>query len=288
MTSSLFRETERGGVRVIAWVSHRFPPGTVAALSTRVGGVSREPFATLNLGAATGDEPDRVAENRARFFRAAGAHRGQIFYAAQVHGADVLPAHPERAEVTSWTAAGQPLLRVGRGDGLVTDRPDRFLATFHADCLPVFLLDPVARVAALLHAGWRGTLAGVARSGVEAAVAAGADRRRLLAGIGPGIGPCCYEVDEPVIRQVRDVFGPDCAASLLRPGRSGHAYLDLWRANLEMLTAAGISADNVTVASLCTSCRDDLFFSHRRARGGPTGRMMATLGFAGAPGDEVG
>ena len=287
MTSSRFREVEREGVRVIAWVSDRFPTGTVAAFSTRVGGVSPDPYATLNLGAATGDDPARVAENRTRFFRAAGAHRGEIFYVAQVHGADVLPADPQRAEVTSQTAGGQSLRRAGRGDGLVTDRPNRFLVTFHADCLPIFLLDPVARVAALLHAGWRGTLAGVARSGVEAAVAAGADRRRLLAGIGPGIGPCCYEVDEPVIQRVRDVFGPDGAAPLLRPGRRGHAYLDLWRANLEILTAAGIPAENVAVAGLCTSCREDLFFSHRRARGGPTGRMMAVLGLAGPSDHEV-
>lgn len=277
MTTSRFREEERGGVGLITWTSDRFPPGTVAAFSTRRGGVSAGPYASLNLALAAGDEPPAAAENHRRFQEAAGV-AGPVYCARQVHGATVLDV-----DAAAWEPAPAGLRRVGAGDGLVTNSRGRFLLTFHADCLPIFLLDPEAQVAVLLHAGWRGTLARIAASGVRAAVAAGADPARILAGIGPGVGPCCYEVDQPVIDRVRETLAGSHA--VLEPAGAGRAYLDLWETNRRLLVEAGIRDEHIAVAGMCTRCDPDRFFSYRRSRGGPVGQMAAVLGFAPGSGE---
>ncbi|MFO7245203.1 MAG: peptidoglycan editing factor PgeF [Thermaerobacter sp.] len=278
MTTSRFLEVERDGVGLILWTSDRFPPGTVAAFSTRRGGVSTGPYATLNLSLSGGDEPRAAAENHRRFRQAAGV-RGPVYCARQVHGNRVVAVDDLAGEPA---AAG--LRRAGEADGLLTARPGRFLLTFHADCLPIFLVDPEAPVAVLLHAGWRGTTAGIAVEGVRAATAAGARPDRILAGIGPGVGPCCYEVDGPVIDRVRQVLG-DGAAAVLKPAGPGRAYLDLWETNRRLLAAAGVREENIAVAGICTCCDARRFFSYRRARGAPLGQMAAVLGFSAGAGE---
>jgi YfiH family protein len=218
-------------------------PGPYAvAYSTRVGGVSEAPFDTLNLGRLTEDDPKRVAENRRRFCAAAGVDPGGLRYGRQVHGPLVRRA-----------------ARNGRaGDGLWTDTPGEPLVVFTADCLPVALARTEGErpAIAVLHVGWRGLLAGIVQNGV-AALGSG----RLAASIGPGIGPCCYEVGDEVSTPFRQLFG----AGVVHRRR-----LDLWSATEQALRAAG--AASVSRVDLCTACNPGLFFSHRRD-GERTGRQ---------------
>jgi YfiH family protein len=219
-------------------------PSYVVAFSTRLGGVSEPPFDTLNLGRLTMDDPARVAENRRRLCDEAGVPLSRLTFNRQVHGALV-----RRAEAA---ASGAP------GDGLFTDAPRRPLLVFAADCLPVALLRRGgAPAVALLHVGWRGLLAGIVEAGGEL-VGRGFD-----AVVGPGIGPCCYEVGEDVAAPFRARFG----RRVVVRGR-----LDLWGAAESALRAAG--AARVARTDMCTSCGAELFFSHRRD-GPETGRQGA-------------
>jgi YfiH family protein len=226
-------------VPLIRWDA---PGPYAAAFSTRVGGVSEAPFDTLNLGRLTDDDPERVAENRRLLCAEAGADHELLRHGRQVHGPLVHRANGQ----------GEP------GDGLWSDRPGEPLLVFTADCVPVALARAEGRRPAIaaVHVGWRGLLAEI----VQAAAAA-LGGGRLAAVIGPGIGPCCYEVGEDVAGRFRERFG----AGVLRDGR-----LDLWSATEQALRAAG--AAHVSRVDLCTACHPDLFFSHRRD-GGRTGRQ---------------
>jgi polyphenol oxidase len=216
--------------------------------STRLGGVSEGPFASLNLGILTSDEPERVVENRRRLCAAAEADPETATMAWQVHGGDVTEAGPRGI-----------LERVvfDRCDGLWSDRPGQAMALLTADCLPIALARANGRPAlAVLHVGWKGLLAGIVDSGARAL-----GDGPLAAAIGPGIGPCCYEVGEEVAGPYRERFGDD-----VLNGRN----LDLPEAAERALRAAGV--ESVERSSHCTACEPDLFFSHRRDRG-ITGRQ---------------
>jgi polyphenol oxidase len=214
-----------------------------AVFSTRVGGVSEGPYASLNLGLLTGDERSRVEENRRRLLAAAGAHPERVSWPRQVHGAGVIRANEHAAEA----------------DAIWTDEPGRALMVVTADCVPAALarLDGAPAVA-LVHVGWRGLLAGVL-SAARAALGG----RLVAAAVGPGIGPCCYEVEEDVAGPVRAAFG----FGLVRD-----SHLDLPGAVERALQAAGVV--RVDRLDSCTACEADRFFSHRRDRG-QTGRQGA-------------
>ena len=216
--------------------------------STRVGGVSEGPFASLNLGLLTDDDPERVLENRRLLCEAAGADGETAAMARQVHGAAVLEATPRGI----LAPAAHP-----ECDGLWSARPGQAMAVVTADCLPIVLCRTGGEPAlAVLHAGWKGILAGIVESGVRA-VGGG----RLAAAVGPGIGACCYEVGEEVAEPYRERFG----AGVVRGRR-----LDL-RAAVELaLRAAG--CESVEHVGGCSACEPDLYFSHRRERG-RTGRQ---------------
>ena len=182
---------------------------------------------------------------------------GGFAFARQVHGATVL--HVDRPG------------RAGHGDALTTARPGLPLAIFTADCLPIVLYDARGSRLAAVHAGWRGTVQSVARAAVAALQAAGSAPADLVVGIGPSIGACCYEVDEPVIARLESAF-PGGWSAWATPKGPGKWMLDLWRANLDQLTAAGVRGDRVDLLGLCTGCRPDLLFSYRRERG--AGRLV--------------
>jgi YfiH family protein len=220
------------------------------AFSTRNGGVSGGEFRSLNLGTRTADDPACVVENRRRLCAAAGADPHRATMAWQQHGAEVRRARP-RGILTPGTAHD-------RCDGLWSDDPRQAVLVLTADCVPIVLAraDGARPAVAVLHAGWRGVLAGIVEAGVEAL-----GRGTLTAAIGPGIGPCCYEVGEEVAAPFRERFGEDVA----REGR-----LDLWTSAERALRAAGI--ERVDRFDRCTSCEPQTFFSHRRDRG-HTGRQ---------------
>lgn len=210
------------------------------AFSTRQGGVSEGRYASLNLGLLTDDDPENVAENRRLLCAEVGAEPKRLALNRQVHGATVRRAHPgDRGE---------------RADGLWTDEPGVPLLAMTADCLPIALArrETGARSAlAILHVGWRGLADGVIENGVEALGG------RLAAAVGPGIGPCCYEVGPDVAER----FDDDLLSS---------SKLDLWTAAERALRGAGV--EEIERTDLCTACRPELFFSHRRDEG-VTGRQ---------------
>ncbi|HET9116193.1 MAG TPA: peptidoglycan editing factor PgeF [Gaiellaceae bacterium] len=218
--------------------------GYEVAFTTRRGGVSEGPYESLNLGRKSGDEVERVDENRRIACTAIGADVARLALNFQVHSALV-----RRAE---------PAARGERADGLWTEEPGLPILAMSADCLPLVLARTDGRgpAVAVLHAGWRGLLEGIAASGVEAL--GGGD---LAAAIGPGIGPCCYEVGEEVAAPFRERFGDD----VVRDRR-----LDLWTSAERALRTAGV--ERIHRVDRCTACEPETFFSHRRDRG-RTGRQ---------------
>ncbi len=228
------------GAPLIRWE----PNGAVVvAFSERQGGVSDGPYASLNLGLLTEDEPARVEENRRRLCARLDAEPERAALNRQVHGARVNRAVPG--------GRGTP------GDAIWTDEAELPVMVLTADCLPIALAvdGPQPRIA-LVHAGWRGLLAGV----VEAAVAELG--RAGHAALGSGIGPCCYEVGEDVAAAFRDRFG----AGVVRGRR-----VDLAAAAAKLLRDTGWQVEDL---GDCTSCNPERFFSHRRD-GGLTGRQGA-------------
>jgi len=241
------------------------------AFSTRRGGVSEGPYAGLNMSFRVGDRPENVLINRLSICRALGAEPAGLVAAAQVHGDRVARVTAEHR----GNGAAEAESALPATDALITNEPGVLLSSYHADCVPVFLLDPVRKAIGVAHAGWKGTVLKIAARTVEAMQQSfGTRPRDCLAGIGPAIGPCCYEVDEPVFSRFQSVF-PDWPA-LFTPAAPGHWYLNLWEANRRALLEAGLQEERITAANLCTSCRQDLFFSHR-ASGGRAGRMAALL-----------
>jgi YfiH family protein len=222
-------------------------PGFVVGFTTRVGGVSSGPFSSLNLGCSTGDDVACVAENRRRACAALDADASLLSTNRQIHSTTVNEALP---------GVHGPV-----GDGLWTDRPGLPMLAFAADCVPLALAAPGRGRLAVLHAGWRGLAGGVIAAGVDA-VRGAEDGAEIIAAIGPSAGPCCYEVGP----EVSGLFDAD-----LTRGRK----LDLWSGAERLLRAAGV--DRIERVDLCTICRAELFFSHRRD-GRPRG-VQGVIGF---------
>jgi hypothetical protein len=236
--------------------------GMVHGFTTRLGGVSQPPYQSLNLGRGVGDAPALVAENRQRALAALGAEPEAHVEAAQVHGRTV--AVVDRAD------RGR---KVEDADGLVTADPDVVLAIHAADCVPILLWDRGRGAVGAVHAGWRGTAAGVVTAAVQRMRSAfGTNPADLRVALGPAIGACHYEVDVPVA----EAFGRwPWGASVLRAGRPGHWHLDLAEANRRALADAGVPADQIWSSEYCTACHRHLFFSYRGE--GLTGRMAALI-----------
>ena len=216
-------------------------PGYEVVFSTRVGGVSEGPFASLNLGKLTLDRAEHVEENRRRLCAEVGADVARLALNRQRHSV-----------VVNRATAGS---RSEPGDGLWTDEPGVPMLKLTADCVPIALAREDRPALAVLHAGWRGLLEGIVEAGV--AELGGT----LRAAVGPAIGPCCYEVGSDVADPFRRRFGSDIVNGRM---------LDLWTAAERALRAAG--AAPVERFDLCTSCNPELFFSHRRDAG-VTGRQ---------------
>ena len=244
--------------RLLAGVPHGF--------STREGGVSAGPFASLNLGRSVGDEPERVAENGRRFAAALGLRPGQIRSANQVHGEAIL-------EETEAARGEEIPPALGDADAVITGERGVAVGVRTADCVPILLYAPDVGAVAAVHAGWRGAvLAIAARAVAQLSSRYGADPRRMLAAIGPSIRGCCYEVGEDVARRFDERFG---AGVTLRSGGGG-PRLDLAEANRRALAGAGLPPQNVEVLGHCTACEPDRFFSHRRDHG-RSGRHLSAI-----------
>ena len=236
------------GVELLDWAA----PGPYrVAFSTRLGGVSDAEFASLNLGILTEDDPARVVVNRTRLCEAVDADPDGATMAWQRHGGTVTRAQP-RGIITPGTV-------YDHCDGLWSDAPGRAMLLLTADCMPIAIArsDGLPPAVEILHAGWRGLLAGIVAAGVRAIGA-----RKLVAAIGPSIGPCCYEVGDEVAAPFRQAFGDDVVLE--------GSKLDLWTSAERALRAAGV--EHVDRFDVCTACHSDRFFSHRRDHG-RTGRQ---------------
>jgi YfiH family protein len=253
---------EQGGLRVLSWPAlDRYPVD--ALVTTRHGGVSAGDYATLNLSFGVGDRPQDVLENRRRAATALGTGLGDLVFGKQVHGAVArVTGRADRGAGAAVADAG-----VGEADALVTGDPGTVLGVLVADCVPIVLYDPAAHVLACVHAGWRGTVAGVTGAALAAMAGLGTRPGDVIAGIGPAIGPDRYQVGEDVAAAVRDCFG-EHAPLVLRPDGTGRWLFDLWSASRLLLREAGVADRHIHVAAVPTGAD---FFSNRSAR--PCGRF---------------
>jgi purine-nucleoside/S-methyl-5'-thioadenosine phosphorylase / adenosine deaminase len=236
--------------------------GIPHAFTTRQGGISRGPYASLNLGRGVDDDPAAVAHNRAAVLATLGFDHAGHVEAAQVHGAVVAVVSPSDAGTV-----------IGGADGLATAEPGLVLAVHAADCVPLLIADPRRPAVAAVHAGWRGTAAGIAVEAVTVlADRFGSRPEDLLVALGPAIGPCHYEVDEPVIERLRLwPWWEEVTTSNAR----GRWQLDLRAANRRQLVDAGVLPERIETLDLCTYDHPEMFFSYRRDR--ITGRMAGLV-----------
>ncbi len=249
--------------------------------TTRMGGVSSGALGSLNLSYARGDDPANVDENFARVARVMNASVRDMVFTDQTHTANV--------RVVTETDRGMGAVRDREYrdvDGLVTNVPGIVLCAFFADCVPVYLVDPVRRAVGLVHSGWRGTAASVPKAALNKMQDAyGTRPEECMAAIGPSICRECYEVSGDVADEFTRVFGLPAASSkeeaqkkelILYRKPNGKFQLDLWRANELILLEAGVPRENICVTDICTCCNPQLLFSHR-ASGGKRGNLGAFI-----------
>ena len=230
---------------------------------TRHGGVSPAPWISLNTATTVGDTRDNIIENRRRIFSVMGRPVESIFDVWQIHSSQIICADQPR-----------PLdLLQQKADAIITDRPEITLFMRFADCVPIFLYDPIKKVIAIVHAGWKGTINNIISKSVEAMHARYQTQSSdILAGIGPSIGPDHYEIGLDVIKHVEQAFGKDAAELLSSKG--GRTYLDLWKANEINLCHSGVK--HIEFSGICTAYQTEDWYSHR-AEHGKTGRFGAIL-----------
>ncbi|MCY0881217.1 MAG: peptidoglycan editing factor PgeF [Firmicutes bacterium] len=250
------------------WIWRRHP-AIQAIFTTKAGGVSSAPFDSMNISFNVQDDQKHVRENRYRVAQAMGCVLEDLAFAQQVHANRVawVDARQKGAGADHLESA------VPDVDGILTMQSGLVLSMGFADCVPIFLTDASAGFVGLLHAGWRGTASAIVVQALKMINAAGIVSAEIYAGIGPSIGPCCYEVDKKVAEAVTSAVH---TKEVLQPSRPDHFFLDLWQANRRLLEQSGVPSDHIDVASLCTACRHDEFFSYRYDQG-QTGRMGAFI-----------
>ncbi len=245
--------------------------GVDLAFTTRTGGVSQGNFQSLNLGLHVGDQEEAVLENRRRTAALFGAGLESMVCCQQVHGSEVT--------VVGLADRGRGAYRLEEAipgyDGMVTAEPGVYLLSFYADCVPVYFFDPIHRVAATAHCGWKGTMARITENTLQVMnqkFGTAADTVWIF--IGPGIGTSCFAVGADLADRVNAEF-PGWPGITSRCG--DNHYWDLQQTNARILEAVGVRSQNISTCRLCTACHPELFFSFRRDLG-ETGRMAALLG----------
>lgn len=253
---------EQNGIRYFSF--DIFPKVVKQAVFTRRGGVSPAPWDSLNVGGMVGDDIAHVKENRIRSFHALGRNPASIFDVWLVHSIDVICVdRPRDLDKTPIQA-----------DAILTDKPEVTLYMRYADCVPLLFYDPVKGVVGMAHAGWMGTVRGMAKATIQKMQSQYACRpENILAAIGPSIGADHYEIGPEVIMKVKESFGKE--EDRLLESRNGRVYLDLWMANYIHLQQSGV--EKIEVSGVCTACHLDDWFSHR-AEKGKTGRFGALIG----------
>lgn len=254
---------EREGVPFLVFPGLDETEAVIHGFSTRMGGVSEGMFSSMNLSFARGDEEGRVRENFARLGRAMGFDCRNLVFSDQTHTSNV--------RVVTEADRGKGFVRekdYRDVDGLVTNVPGLVLATFYADCVPLFLVDPVHRAVGLSHSGWKGTVGKIGKRTVELMKEQyGTRPEDLTAAIGPSICQDCYEVSEDVIGQFQEAFEETYWKEIFYEKPDGKYQLNLWRANELIFREAGLLPERILTTDLCTCCNAKLLFSHRASKG---------------------
>ena len=231
--------------------------------STRLGGVSEGMFATMNLSFSRGDKEEAVRENYRRLGKAMGFSCENLIFSDQTHTTNV--------RVVTEADRGKGFTRprdYTDVDGLITNVPGLVLATFYADCVPLFLVDPVHRAIGLSHSGWKGTVGKIGKHTVELmGETYGTRPEDLVVAIGPSICQACYEVSVDVIEQFQAAFVKGDWPELFYQKENGKYQLNLWRANELIFREAGLKPEQITTTDVCTCCNPQLLFSHRASKG---------------------
>ncbi len=257
------RLEEREGVPFLVFPALEQTGIVVHGFSTRLGGVSEGIFSTMNLSFTRGDKEEAVRENYRRLGRAMGFSCENLVCSDQTHTTNL--------RVVTEEDRGKGFTRpkdYRDVDGLVTNVPGLVLATFYADCVPLYLVDPVRRCIGLSHGGWRGTVGKIGKKTAELMEEQyGSRPEDLRAAIGPSICQDCYEVSEDVIEQFRAAFEERFWPELFYAKENGKYQLNLWRANELGFLEAGLKPEHIAVTDLCTCCNPGLLFSHRASHG---------------------
>lgn len=231
--------------------------------STKLGGVSKGYWASMNVSMTRGDDPADVEENLRRIAKAIGVERDSLTFTNQIHTTNVAVVKKEDK--------GKRFLET---DGMITDVPGICLVTFYADCVPLYFVDPVKKVIGLSHSGWRGTVGKMGKVTVELMQKTyGSDPEDILAAIGPSICQDCYEVSEDVILEFQKSFEEQDWPKIYYKKENGKYQLNLWKANELIFKEAGILPEHIAVTNVCTHCNSDILFSHRT-----TGDKRGNLG----------
>lgn len=269
----ILRTVEHGAVPFLSFQALEDLGLVVNGFSTRLGGVSKGRFATMNFSYSRKDDPEDVLENFTRIADALGVNRDQMVVSYQTHTVNVRRVFEQDA------GKGVVKQRDYRDvDGLITNVSGITLVTFYADCVPLYLVDPVNRAIGLSHSGWRGTVKRMGRVTIDAMRDAfGTKPRDLVCCIGPSICMDCFEVGEEVVEEFKAAFAPRDWELLFHPnGRPGKYQLDLWKANEIIFREAGVPMEQIHTTNLCTMCNSDYLFSHRRV-GEERGNLGAFL-----------
>lgn len=234
--------------------------------STRLGGVSSDMFATMNLGSETSpyqDETANIEENYRRIAKSIGFNVNSVVVAMQVHKTNILKV--DKKDCGKGLFIPRDFDEI---DGLITNQPNVTLVTKYADCVPLYFVDPIRRAIGLTHSGWRGTVKKIGKVTIEEMQKSyGSNPNDIIAVVGPSICADCYEISEETAQEFRIAFPEDQDRKILIPKDNGKYLCDLWAANRSVLLEAGLLPENIHVSGVCTSCNSELLFSHRKTNG---------------------
>ena len=267
----IFDEME-GAVPYLSFPVFRDTGLVTDGFSTRLGGVSEGCFSSLNLSFDRGDDQAAVAENFRRMGEALGVRCEDMVLSQQTHTTNI--------RIVTDEDRGKGITRERDYtdiDGLITNVPGICLVTTYADCVPLYFLDPVKKVIALSHSGWRGTVGKIGKKTVELMHDNfGSDPADILAAVGPSVCQDCYEVSADAIDRFKEVFDRSAWDELFYEKPDGKYQLDLWKANEKIFLEAGIRKDHIAVTNVCTHCNSGILYSHR-AMGDKRGNLCAFL-----------
>ena len=255
-----------------------FPDFVTHAISTRIGGVSKSPYDSLNLGLHVGDVDENVLINREKFAQSLGFQLDDIVTPNQIHGDKIFRVNENHRGRGSKIYSDS----IEKTDALITDVKNLPLMLCFADCVPIMFVDVENFAVGIAHGGWKGTVNKIAaKTFLAMRENFGTTPENCLVGIGPSIGACCYEVGENVKSACKENF-PNHDELIIN--RNGKIYFDLWAANKIQLEEVGLPAKNIDVAGECTCCNANFYFSYRNARQNnlsETGRIAALIGLRG-------